>query len=117
MTGTLDDSPIGETNAADRRLPFDHIGGAEQYLVIFNGGDHMIFSGRPRNAAGARAEKDALFQDLIRQATTAFWDAYLTGDARAKSWLSRGGLASLLGGDGTLETKRVSVTKRPVSGR
>lgn len=117
MTGTLDDSPIGETMAADRRLPFDYIGAAEQYLVIFNGGDHMIFSGRARNAAEGRAEKDALFQDLIRQATTAFWDAYLMGDARAKSWLSGGGLTSLLGDDGTLETKRVSVTRRPVSSR
>jgi len=116
MTGTLDDSPIGETKAADRRLPFDHIGGSDQYLVIFNGGDHMIFSGRPRNAGG-RDEKDALFQDLVRQATTAFWDAYLLGDARARTWLSGGGLASLLGGDGTLETKRVSITRRPASGR
>jgi len=117
MTGTLDDSPIGETNAADRRLPFDNIGGSDQYLVIFNGGDHMIFSGRPRNAATGQDEKDALFQDLIRQATTAFWDAYLVGDARARSWLSGGGLTSLLGNDGTVETKRVSVTKRPVTGR
>ena len=47
MTGTLDDSPVGETKAADRRLPFDHIHLADQYLVTFNGGDHMIFSGRP----------------------------------------------------------------------
>lgn len=117
MTGTLDDSPIGETQAAERRLPFDHIAGAEQYLVTFTGGDHMIFSGRPRNDAAGLGEKDALFQDLIRQVTTAFWDAYLMGDVRAKSWLSGGGLASILEGDGTLETKRISVIKRPTSGR
>jgi predicted dienelactone hydrolase len=117
MTGTLDDSPIGETQAADRRLPFDHINGAEQYLVTFTGGDHMIFSGRPRTEASAMGEKDALFQDLIRQATIAFWDAYLVGDTRAKSWLADGGLASLLDSDGTLETKRISVTKRPESNR
>ncbi|HVP91269.1 MAG TPA: hypothetical protein VMS75_08645 [Terriglobales bacterium] len=115
MTGTLDDSPIGETQAADRRLPFDHIGAAEQYLVIFNGGDHMIFSGRPR--AAGQGEKDSLFQDLIRQATTAFWDAYLLGDARAKAWLSGGGLAALLGGDGRLETKRTSVIERAFQDR
>ncbi len=117
LTGTLDDSPIGETQAAERRLPFDHIVAPEQYLVTFIGGDHMIFSGRPRAAAAEQAEKDALFQDLIRQATTAFWDAYLLGDAKAKWWLSGGGLASLLGIDGTLETKRISVLKRSASGR
>lgn len=114
MTGTLDESPIGETQASDRRLPFDHIAGAEQYLVTFIGGDHMIFSGRPRNDGAGLGEKDAFFQDLIRQATTAFWDAYLMGDVRAKSWLSGGGLASILDGDGTLETKRISVVKRPL---
>lgn len=117
MTGTLDESPIGETQASDRRLPFDHIAGAEQYLVTFTGGDHMIFSGRPRNDAAGLGEKDAFFQDLIRQATTAFWDAYLLGDVRAKAWLSGGELASLLDGDGALETKRISVIKRPASGR
>ena len=53
MTGTLDDSPIGETKAAERRLPFDHIRGADQYLITFIGGDHMIFSGRARLPATA----------------------------------------------------------------
>lgn len=106
MTGTLDDSPIGETAAADRRLPFDHIAGADQYLVVFEGGDHMIFSGRSRSAAAAgRGEKDALFQDLIRQSTTAFWDAYLKADAEAMAWLADGGFASILGADGKFEKK------------
>jgi len=109
MTGTLDDSPIGETEAAERRLPFDHITAPEQYLVIFTGGDHTVFSGRPRNGILGAGEKDAFFQDLIRQATTAFWDAYLRGDSRARSWLSSGGLAALLGPAGTLETKKTAV--------
>lgn len=106
MTGTLDDSPIGETTAADRRLPFDNIVGADQFLVVFNGGDHMIFSGRSRPASAAgRGEKDGLFQDLIRQGTTAFWDAYLRGDAAAKTWLTGGGFEATLGSDGTFEKK------------
>lgn len=103
MTGTLDDSPIGDTKAEQRRIPFDHIRGADQYLVTFQGGDHMIFSGR---FVGARKrQQDALFQDLIRQGTIAFWDAYLKGDANAKSWLARGGYAAELGKDGKFEEK------------
>jgi predicted dienelactone hydrolase len=117
MTGTLDESPIGETGAADRRLPFDHIAAAEQYLVIFIGGDHMVFSGRPRSGALGAGGKDAFFQDLIRQATTAFWDAYLRDDAPARAWLSGGGLAGLLGADATLETKRTSVVAPSGRGR
>jgi predicted dienelactone hydrolase len=106
MTGTLDDSPIGETGAADRRLPFDHISGPDQHLVIFEGGDHMIFSGRGRGTAAAgRAAKDTLFQDLIRQSSTAFWDAYLLGDAKALAWLAEGGFEAVLGANGAFEKK------------
>ncbi|HSS77524.1 MAG TPA: hypothetical protein VLV54_12365, partial [Thermoanaerobaculia bacterium] len=103
MTGTLDDSPIGDTKAAERRIPFDHIQAAGQYLVIFQGGDHMIFAGQRRKASNG--EKDPRFHDLILQGTTAFWDAYLKGDAAAKAWLSRGGYAAALGADGKLEVK------------
>jgi predicted dienelactone hydrolase len=107
MTGTRDDSPLGETSAAERRLPFDHIHGADQYLVTFEGGDHMVFSGRRlQGEAGAeRAEQDARFHSLILQGTTAFWDAYLKGNAEAKAWLVQGGYAAVLGKDGKLEEK------------
>jgi len=103
MTGTLDDSPLGETKAAERRIPYDHIHGADQYLVTFEGGDHMVFSGRLMEGS-ERAAKDAVFQDLILQGTTAFWDAYLKGDAAAKSWLAHG-YAKALGKDGRIEEK------------
>jgi hypothetical protein len=106
MTGTLDDSPIGETGADDRRLPFDHISGQDQYLVIFEGGDHMIFSGRGRGAAAAgRASKDAHFQDLIRQSSTAFWDVYLRGEEAARRWLAGGDFEAVLGASGRFEKK------------
>jgi predicted dienelactone hydrolase len=105
MTGTKDDSPISDTTAADRRLPFDHITGADQYLVIFNGGDHMVFSGRPRAMPGG--ENDALFRSLICACTTAFWDAYLKGDEQAKAWLTDGGINALLGANATFEKKVV----------
>jgi predicted dienelactone hydrolase len=105
MTGTLDDSPVSDTTAAERREPFDHTPAVgDQLLVTFTGGDHMIFSGRPRAGLGADA-RDALFQGLIRQATTAFWDATLSGDAAARAWLSGGEFARVLGGDGVLEQK------------
>ncbi len=103
MTGTEDDSPIADTKAAERRIPYDHIQGVDQYLVTFQGGDHMIFSGR-RILEGERP-KDPLFHSLILQGTTVFWDAYLKGDAKAKVWLANGGYAAVLGKDGKLEEK------------
>lgn len=84
MTGTKDSSPIGDTTAEERRLPFDHCKNSDQFLITFKDGDHMIFSGR-----NTRAEpSDERFQRLIQQSSTAFWDAYLRDDAKAKSWLT-----------------------------
>jgi predicted dienelactone hydrolase len=103
MTGTKDDSPVGETSAGERRIPFDHIDGADQYLVTFKGGDHRVFSGRPREARGG--EKDGQFQELIKMGSIAFWDAYLKGEVEARAWLSRGGFAGVLGEEGVFEKK------------
>ncbi len=102
MTGTLDNSPIGETKAAERRVPFDHIKNVDQFLVIFKDGDHMIFSGRLRRQA---AEKDPVFQKLVCQGSTAFWDAYLRNDAGAKAWLTGKGFQTVLDNNGTFEKK------------
>ena len=61
MTGTRDASPIGDTQPAERRLPFDHCRNSDQYLITFTEGDHMVFSGR-------RSSKlDRTFQKLICQ--------------------------------------------------
>jgi hypothetical protein len=50
-------------------------------------------------------EKDAMFQELIRTVTTAFWDAYLQDDAQAKSWLTGGGCEAMLGENAQFEKK------------
>jgi predicted dienelactone hydrolase len=116
MTGTKDETPIADTKPEARRIPFDHITRADQYLIVFKDGDHMIFSGRPRLPAGANAdwqkllaggEKDADFQKLILASSTAFWDAYLKDDAKAKSWLAEGDLKKMLGEEGSLEVKKL----------
>ncbi len=127
MTGTEDDSPIGETRKEDRRVPFDLSGDlADRYLVIFTGGDHMIFSGRERGIGGLlgtgktgllafrrQREKDAVFHRLICAGSTAFWDAYLRGDQKAKHWLAEGGFQKLLGPEGTFEKKLAKPDQPP----
>jgi predicted dienelactone hydrolase len=99
MTGTKDDSPVGETKAAQRRIPYDHLALAPAYLLILNGGDHMVFSGRRQQ------ESDEAFEQLITQGSLAFWDAYLRDNAAAKAWLKEGGYAKVLGDQATLELK------------
>lgn len=102
MTGTQDYSPLGDSVAADRRIPFDHVKSNDSYLLTLTDGDHMVFSGRARNAT---RPTDARHQEIIRLASTAFWDAYLKNDAIAKKWLRDGAFKSELGADGTFEQK------------
>lgn len=98
MTGTLDDSPLGETSAAARRIPFDLMHAADQYLLTLQGGDHMVFAGLPR-------PRDASAHQLIRRSSLAFWEAYLRDSAEAKTWLAQGGFTRALGKEGTFEVK------------
>jgi hypothetical protein len=103
MTGTLDNSPIGETKAEDRRYPYDCINKADQYLIILNGGDHKIFSG-PSGRAVASAE-NKVFWKLILGSTTAFWQTYLNHDTHTRQWMQKDGLKQYLGPAATLEEK------------
>jgi predicted dienelactone hydrolase len=113
MTGTLDTSPITNTKASERRIPFDHTpapgtSGNDQYLITFEGGDHMIFSGarRPGIGGGGDPRKDAAFHKLIRISSLAFLDAYLKQNADARAWLqSDNGFKRALASDGVFEMK------------
>lgn len=100
MTGTRDNSPIGETTASERRLLFDRMTSPDACLLTFNGADHMTFSGRRQ-----QSPDDFRFQKLICEASTAYWDAWLRGDSAAKAWLYDGGFTRLLGDAGSFETK------------
>ena len=103
MTGTEDYVTLLGTTAEDRRLAFDHIDKTDQYLLIFQGGDHLVFTGM-KDRLGQRP-KDPVFHDLICQSSTAFWNAYLKGDESAKKWFAGDGFEEALGNNGTFEKK------------
>jgi predicted dienelactone hydrolase len=104
LTGTLDDSPawLTPTKAADRRNAFDGLPPRDKFLVIFEGGDHMVFAGQSRRRGDASA--DAFIHRQIRMATVAFWDAYLKDERTAREWLS-GEWRVALGAGGLIERK------------
>lgn len=115
MTGTKDQlgpmdpkhanpEGLGATSAAQRRVAYDHTRRAPAWLLTFQDGDHMVFSGRSRLQGG---EHDKAYQQLICMASTAFWDATLRDDAEALAWLNNGAFASLLGSSGRFEHKEV----------
>lgn len=103
LTGTRDRAVVTDTTPEERREPYDQISGADQYLLVLTGGDHMVFSGRRWLPWGRKG--DRRFHRIIQESTQAFWDAYLKGEGAAKQWLAEGGLDAEMGEDGTLEVK------------
>lgn len=95
MTGTLDNSPVTGGTAESRIQAFEQLTKNERYLVVFTGGDHMIFSGgadlRPllgmRGMDGDRG-RDSEFQTHIKALSLAFLQHTLLHDAKAQQWLS-----------------------------
>ena len=102
LTGTKDNSPIRDTKAEERRIPFDGIAATHQYLINFVGADHAVFGGRAFRAA---KDSDAKCQEMIDEVTTKFLDATLKGDASAWAWLDADGIVSYLGKDAMFERK------------
>ena len=102
MTGTDDMNPLDASEpASNRQFPYRNITGADKYLIVFNGGDHMIFSGR--RIAEQDRPNDDMFHALIQKASLAYWDAYLKENAQAKAYLTQGGFAKDLGANGAFE--------------
>lgn len=83
MTGTNDRTPLDlERTPAERQIPFRTISGADQFLIVFDGGDHMIFSGRiQRNGSMSQAQRGQT-EAILRESLT-FWRAYLLEDRDA----------------------------------
>jgi predicted dienelactone hydrolase len=104
ITGTADNSIVATTQASQRRLPFDNMHGADQYLVTFYGADHMTYSGHLR---AANSGHDAMFQRLIAECSAVFWDAYLKDDAGARAWLAGQAIRAHLAATARVETKLV----------
>lgn len=99
MTGTKDTSPIGETKIEDRRAAYDNISQADQYLIIIDKADHMVFNGRNKQSKLYTKQ-----QEVIARASTYFLDAYLKHNSDALKWLrdsAKGDLAK----SGTFEQK------------
>jgi predicted dienelactone hydrolase len=85
MTGTKDDSPIGNTTAASRLRVFDALPEGDKYELVLKDGTHMAFSEGTLRGGGQRNPNH---HRVILGLSTAFWDAYLKEDPRAIEWLS-----------------------------
>jgi predicted dienelactone hydrolase len=93
MTGTLDDSPIGETTPESRLEVFPNLTNAPAWQVVFDKATHMSFG--DRDLAG-KEQKGDRYHKAILALSTAFWDANLKGEKPARVWLNGGGAREAL---------------------
>lgn len=98
MTGTDDSSPVEGFDYTRRLNVYDYSYRADKALLVLKDGDHMIYNGS-RGKLGQNPNRER-HEDLVRISALAWWDAYLKGDKMAKDWLTGGGFATYLNGDG-----------------
>ncbi len=86
MTGTKDVSPISDQDVASRLAVYPALHGAPKYEVVLHNAEHSVFTDRA--LPGDRESRNPNHHRVILALSTAFWDAYLRGDASALAWLN-----------------------------
>lgn len=105
LTGSRDGSILEDNTVyQDRILPYQHMPAGDKYLLVFDGGDHMVFGGHVLGGRRPETARDREIQRHVKAATTAFWDATLKGNAQARQWLREEFKLTLLSAD-TFEWK------------
>jgi predicted dienelactone hydrolase len=99
MTGTKDianigGGPIGVGDMKDRLAVFPALPPGNKYQLVLDGAEHSAFTDRPLPSESG--QRNPNHHGVILALSTAFWDAYLKGDANAKAWLDGDGPTSVL---------------------
>ncbi len=101
VTGTLDGDVMGTgSNPKNRAAVFDAQNAGDKYRIVVADGDHSVFNGGSvreatwlnrvtgEDHASTPATAAKVIHDKVSVITLKFLDAYLKGDAVAKSWLA-----------------------------
>lgn len=86
MTGTKDIAPIGHADMKSRLAVYPALRGAPKYELVLDGAEHSVFTDRA--LPGDHTARNPNHHRVILALSTAFWDAYLRGDAAARAWLN-----------------------------
>jgi len=85
MTGTKDDSPIGDATPQTRLEVFPALPPGDKFELVLKDGTHYAFT--ERSVSVGNANRNPQHWNTILALSTAFWDAYLRDDTDAKQWL------------------------------
>jgi predicted dienelactone hydrolase len=94
MTGTKDNSPIGEIDVASRLAVYPALPTQNKYELVLKDGQHSAFTDTA--LPGDALRRNPNHHRVILALSTAFWDAYLREDQKARQWLDGDGPKSVL---------------------
>ena len=95
MTGTKDNSPINNTDVTSRLAVFPALPATgNKYELVLDGAEHSAFGDRA--LPGESGTRNPNHHRAILALSTAFWDAWLRDDAKARAWLDGTGPQSAL---------------------
>lgn len=94
MTGTEDTSMIGGQTVESRLAVFPALPKGHAYELVLDRAEHSAFTDRP--LPGDRETRNPNHHRAILALSTAFWDAYLREDAKAREWLDGDGPQTIL---------------------
>ena len=99
MTGTKDvarigGATVGPSDVASRLAVYPALPPGDKYELVLKDAEHGAFGERALPGEGMKQNPN--HHRAILALSTAFWDAYLKGDAAAKVWLSSDGARSVL---------------------
>lgn len=103
MTGTEDDSPVGNATPASRREVFQALPPGNKYELVLFQGEHQAFGDRV--LPGSKRPRDPNHHRAVLALSTAFFDAFLRGDASARIWLESDAPRSVLAPDDAWQWK------------
>lgn len=94
MTGTKDISVISDTDMQSRLAVFPALPPGGKYELVLYGAEHSAFT--ERALPSDTEPKNPNHHRSIMALSTAFWDAWLSGNDEAKEWLDGEGPSSVL---------------------
>lgn len=94
MTGTQDRSIIGGADVENRLSVYPALPAKDKFELVLFEATHAAFVAS--KFAGDAAKRNPNHHPAIKATSTAFWDAFLREDAKAKAWLTSQSVRSVL---------------------
>lgn len=103
MTGTHDSAAVGNQTPESRRQVYPALAPGDKFELVLNNAEHSAFTERP--LPGEQLRRNPNHHRAILAISTAFWDAYLLNDDKAKTWLTGEGPRGILEDPDIWQTK------------